>query len=372
MIPYVMDDTKSLTDLVTDTSNGLGRLAECMKLEVTEGLDGQYTATMVIPTAAYNSGLVHKGGIIKAKANNTDEPQLFRIINFRETMSSGLIECGLEHISYDLNKAILCPTDGLIPFYNLEQICDMLNNNNSNTDFFPADVFTFITDSPSTLYNHGWNKPMTPRQLFYAEDGICNWSGVQIKWDNLTVGINSRRGSDKPLYISYGKNLMDFAQEEDISEVYDGIIGYCYNTNWSGGRSVTSDPIPLVAGATPQHLLLVDLSDKSSSMDSPPQKWAVTNWATTWLSENTIDTIKVAYDVDLVSLAQDGEYDKVKELEFIELGDTVTVKAKSGDIEAVVTEVTFDSLTERYTDIKLGNYLPSLTDTIIELVNKTK
>ena len=62
----------------------------------------------------------------------------------------------------------------------------------------------------------------------------------------------------------------------------------------------------------------------------------------------------------------------MKELEFIELGDTVTVKAKSGDIEAVVTEVTFDSLTERYTDIKLGNYLPSLTDTIIELVNKTK
>lgn len=372
MIPYVMDDTKSLTDLATDTSNGLGRLAECLKLEVTEGLDGSYTAVMTIPTAAYNSGLVHKGGIIKAKANNTDDPQLFRIVNFRETLSTGLIECNMEHICYDLNKAILCPTDGLYPFYNLEQICNMFNNNNVNTEFYPADVFTFITDSPATLYNHGWVKPMTPRQLFYAEDGICNWSGVQIKWDNLTVGINARRGSDKSLSISYGKNLLDFVQDEDISEVYDGIIGYCYNQNWSGGRSVTSVPIPLVENTTPQHLLLVDLSEKTSSSADPPEQWAVTNWATTWLSEHTIDTIKVAYDVDLVSLAEDGEYDKVKELEFIELGDTVTVKNKSGDISAVVTEVTFDSLTERYTDIKLGNYLPSLTDTIIELVNKTK
>lgn len=372
MIPYVMDESKTLAEIVADTSNGLGRLAECSSLFVTEALDGQYTATMVIPVAAYNSGLVHRNGIIKLKANGRDDPQLFRVVTFKETLSSGLIECELEHISYDLNKAVLSTKDqGLIPFIDFAQVCDILNNNNTNGEFFPQGIWTFTTDSGETRYNHGWNKPMTPRQLFYAEDGICNWSGAQIKWDNLTVGINARRGEDKrnSVIITYGKNLADFSQEEDISEIYDGVLGYCYQSAWA--RGISGDVVPLVTGTTPQHILIVDLSSKGEEMETAPSQATVTNWTQTWLSENTIDELKVAYQVDLVSLASDGEYDKVKQLEYIELGDTVTVKAKGTALSAVVTEVTFDSLTERYTEIKLGNYQPSLTNTIIDLVNKT-
>jgi len=369
MIPYVMDDTKTLAEIVADNSNGVGRLAECAEAPVTEGLDGQYTSTMVIPKAAYNSGLVHKNGIIKLKPNGKDVPQLFRVVRFKETLSSGLIECDLEHISYDLNKAIMSyPVE--VGGDRLEYIIDIFNGEHY-VHVYPAGVFTATTNIPLTRYPHWrWNRvTKTVREALLAEDGICAVEGFQIHWDNLTYEFVERRGSDKTdsVVIEYGKNIMDFSNEEDISSVYDGIIGNVYvPSKWY--QPITTDPIPIVAGTTPQHLLMVDLSKMADGFTNPPSYATVTNWARNWIAANNITTPKVAIDIDLVSLENDGEYDKLKSLEGLELGDTITVKIGDTSVVATVTEVTYDSLTERYTEIKLGNYRPSLADTILGLV----
>ena len=43
MKPILMDDTRPLEELETDTSNGLGRL-ECLSAKVNEEANGKFTA----------------------------------------------------------------------------------------------------------------------------------------------------------------------------------------------------------------------------------------------------------------------------------------------------------------------------------------
>lgn len=373
MIPYVMDDTMTLPNIANNSTNGMGRLAECVSLFVTEALNGQYTAKMVIPTVAYNSGLIHKDGIIKAKANGTDDPQLFRIVSFKETLSSGLIECELEHISYDLNKSVVLPQTDNVAYTNLTNVCAVLNNTGSSGSLSPASVFTFYTDTGASDYNQTWYIPHTPRQLFFEKEGVCNIANVQMYWDNLEVHLNTRRGADKrdSVIVEYGKNVADFSQEADITEVYDGAVGYVYQENkWE--NAVISNIVPVTVGDTPQHIRIVNMSDYINMMnlDSPPSKAQVTTWTNTWLQDNNVTLPKVALNIDLVSLEDNGEYDKLKELETVELGDTITIKIGTNDIDATVTEVEYDSLIERYTKIKLGNYRPSLESTILNLTQQ--
>ena len=372
MIPYVMDDTKTLAELVADTSNGLGRLAECMSLDITEALNGEYVGTMAIPKEAYNSGLVHRGGIIKAKANESDSPQLFRVARFKETLSSGLIECDLEHISYDLNKTVLRSTVTAVVTTNVSQFLDLLNGNMGVT-VHPSGVFTAASNMAGTTTLNGvfLYSPATPRQLLLGEDGVCQTHNWQMHWDNLTYTIKNRRGADKTdsAIISYGKNILDFSNEQDTTDVYDGVMGYVYvPSKWKG--STVSDVKSLVYGQTPQHILLVDLSEKAQDMTSKPSTYTVNAWTDAWIAANDPSIPKVAINIDLVSLENSEEYDKLKELEGLELGDTITIKVNDISINATVTEVTYDSLTERYTEIKLGNYQSSLENTILGLVGE--
>lgn len=374
MIPYVMDDTKTLAELVADTSNGLGRLAECMSLDITEALNGEYVGTMVIPKEAYNSGLVHRGGIIKAKANESDSPQLFRVVKFKETLSSGLIECDLEHISYDLNKQII-RTPLRVSGNTVSWILSAFNGTASFVTVAPTGIFTAASNVSGTVRT--WYiepPPKSIRQALLGEEGVCVRQGWQMHWDNLTYEMRDRRGTDKTdsVIVSYGKNVMDFSNEQDITSVYDGIQGYVYApSKWE--QAVYGALRPIRAGTTPENILLMDFTKHADDLgftNSPPASWQVTSWTDNWIAANDPTVPLVALDIDLASLEATGEYQQLKELEKIELGDTITVKIGEVSVNANVTEVTYDSLSERYTEIKLGNYRPSLADTILGLVGQ--
>ena len=79
MKPVIMDETKSLNALTVDFTNGLGRLSDIVKAEVIEEANGQYEATFDIPIDSVHFDKLHVGGIVKMKANEFDEDQLFRV-----------------------------------------------------------------------------------------------------------------------------------------------------------------------------------------------------------------------------------------------------------------------------------------------------
>ena len=83
------------------TTNGIGLLTDAVSCTVTEERNGAYEATLVYPAKGHLAEYIAEDAIIKAKANDTDEPQLFRIYKSGKQIGSNTT-WNAEHISYEL------------------------------------------------------------------------------------------------------------------------------------------------------------------------------------------------------------------------------------------------------------------------------
>ena len=84
------------------THNGIGFLKDAVKVQVTEERNGAYELSLQYPVTGQWYSNIGEGCIIKAKANETSEPQLFRIYKSSKPLK-GVVTYNAEHISYDLN-----------------------------------------------------------------------------------------------------------------------------------------------------------------------------------------------------------------------------------------------------------------------------
>lgn len=97
MIPALYNKSET-----TFTHNGVGLLSEAVKATVTEERNGSYELSLQYPITGRFYSEITEGAIIKAKANETSEPQLFRIYKSSKPIN-GIVTYSAEHISYDLN-----------------------------------------------------------------------------------------------------------------------------------------------------------------------------------------------------------------------------------------------------------------------------
>ena len=97
MIPILYE--KGTTDF---SNNGLGFLKDATKATVTEERNGSYELSLQYPITGQWYELLGDGCIVKAKANETSKPQLFRIYKTSKPLK-GIVTYSAEHISYDLN-----------------------------------------------------------------------------------------------------------------------------------------------------------------------------------------------------------------------------------------------------------------------------
>ena len=93
MIPILY--AKDATDF---TKNGLGFLKDATKAVVTEERNGSYELSLQYPITGQWYDLITDGSIIKAKANETSDAQLFRVYKSSKPLK-GLVTYSAEHIS---------------------------------------------------------------------------------------------------------------------------------------------------------------------------------------------------------------------------------------------------------------------------------
>ena len=105
MIPILYGKTEN-----DFTYNGIGFLIDATKCIVTEERNGSYECLLQYPITGQWYAQIEDGCIIKAKANDTSEPQLFRIYKSSKPLN-GIVTYSAEHISYDLNGI---PTSGFL------------------------------------------------------------------------------------------------------------------------------------------------------------------------------------------------------------------------------------------------------------------
>lgn len=330
------------------TTNGLGVLADCISCLVTEERNGDYELEMEYPSVGLWAEDIDVGCIIKARANDNDEPQLFVIYDVIRNLT-GIYTIKAEHISYRLSGYPVKPFSAAGPAAALEAI--------------PSNVivptgFSFSTDLTSTTA-FSFAEPRSVKALLGGEEGsILDSFNGEYHFDNFSVELLRSRGADNGVTIRYGKNLTDL--EQDINgAVYNGIYPYWYSE--SEGAVYPDSAVEAEGGfAVPCY----EVKDLSSEFKEKPTKAQLTARAEQLVSGmgSPVESI----DISFVSLSKLQEYDAVSALETVSLCDTIHViyEALGIDVRMKVVKCVYNVLTEMYESLTVGELQTSLADAI--------
>ena len=352
-------------------NNGIGHLKDAISCKVTEERNGAYTLTLQYPIGGAWYESITEGSIIKAKANETSELQLFRVYKSSKPMK-GVVTFYAEHISYDLKGLPLA----------LLSMTDTTAEAALNAGFAACLLphrFTGRSDI-TTLNKINITKPRSLRNFCGGEAGsvLSVWGG-EFEFDNFTVWLHRRRGANNGVVIRYGKNLTDAKQERNISACYTHFCPYAIKkteTRNEAGEVIesTEETITLPEGVieliNPENIghsraLPLDISDKFADGEELNVENLRTH-AEEYIESHKLGVPDVNITLSFMQIWHSPEYAESAGFERVALCDTVTVFFEDLGInaEAKVIKTEYDTLEERFSKLEVGDAKSNLTDTV--------
>ena len=357
MILKILDTTKSLQQLATDQTEGLGRLPEAVTATVTEERNGAFTLEFRLPMTAAHFSEIGLGGLILAKPNPYDDPQMFRIQKISRPIG-GIVTVKANHVSYDLAKT------SVLPFSTTGASAAMTGIKNNMTGGSAFRFTTNITNTSSAFTN---KVPQSARALLGGQQGsILDVFGGEFEWDNLQVNLLAHRGQDRGVRIAYGKNLTDLRQEENIESMYTAVMPYVQDGN--GNTAIGT--LQTIVQTAESRILNLDLSSSFEiSGGTLPTSEEIDSTARAYIEANNLSSPHVSIDVKFINLADTEEYKDIARLEEVHLCDTVQIDFPKLNISASakVNKTVFNVLTEKYESIELGDAKSTLARSILDL-----
>lgn len=355
MIPILMDHTKLLGTLAVDNTNGLGALSECTSCIVKEERNGAFTLELKIPQSAKHFSEITVGGVIKAKAREAGDPQLFRIEKITKPMR-GVVTVYANHISYDLNKTSVLPFGAVGIVQTLQQLKAKMQG---------GQAFSFTSNISNYSSNFSNRIPQSARAILGGQEGsVLDVFGGEFLFDNLTINLLANRGHDNGVTLRYGKNITDLQQEENISSTYTAVQPYAKD----GDENIILGSLLTVVSSAEPKILNLDLTNKFSDNDVPTVA-KINTYAQQYVNSNNVGIPKVSIKVSFVALWQTEEYKNFAPLERVSLCDTVTVVFEKLGVnaKAKVISTTYDTLRERYDEIEIGDARSTLATKLNEI-----
>lgn len=353
MIPILYKSTET-----SFTHNGKGFLSDCLKCTVTEERNGVYEAEFTYPITGRLYREITHDRIVKIKANETSELQLFRIYRHSKPIN-GLVKFYCQHISYDLNKNVVTPftqtkTNATVALGAILDHCYYAHN------------FTAVSSS-GVQSSIEIKAPVSARNCLGGMKGsILDKFGGEFEFDNFMIRHYSERGQDNGVTIRYGKNLTDITADSSITETYTSVYPYATDED-EEYYELPEKVIELSSSSNygEPRTLPLDLSSKFDS-DTRITDELLRQYANEYITNNKIDEIKQNIKVSFVQLWQSKEYETIALLERVKLCDTVTVEypALGVSAKAKVIKTVYDSLAEKYEEIELGEAKSNFGDTL--------
>lgn len=199
------------------------------------------------------------------------------------------------------------------------------------------------------------------------------WGG-EILYDNHTVIINERIGSNKGLEIRYGKNMESVSSTVDMSNVVTRIVPVAYNGRMISGSGSTlwvdSPNINKYAKTYIREMTFEDVRLKSdvedSDLDNEDYIICETQAELNQALEDKcqaeydagIDLPSITIEIDVAALEYTEQYKDIKDLVKIGLGDDVHCYNHLLNIEttARAIKMTWDCIRDRVSSVVLGDY----------------
>lgn len=362
-------------------NNGIGRLSDATRCQVTEERNGIYELQLDYPITGAHFEDIKQGRLIAATHDDKGDLQPFEV--YRRTVPdlNGIVTFYAHHISYKLNGVTVEPFTAGSCAAALQAIKD--NSINQNP-------FTFWTDKTTTAEFTN-DAPRNARAMLAGEENsiLDVFGSGEYEFDKFTVKLHAARGTDSDCEIRYGKNLTDLNQDIDSSGTFNAIVPFWKDSE--GNILMLPEKIIVYEGIEPKITYLTDHNlivirtetgepieipywdvdaapmDLSDAFEEMPTVEQLRQAAKARFESGEYWAPKENLTVDFVQLWQTEEYKDYAGLQRVSLCDTVSVYYPQVAIAAVkqkVVRVVYNVLLDRYDSIELGAVQTTLGEQI--------
>ncbi|MDK0894087.1 phage tail spike protein [Clostridium perfringens] len=283
------------------------------------------------------------------------DKQLFRIYDFEKTITG--LKVYARHIYFDSAK------------YNIESNLHIKNKNGQealnlilkNTPFKAYSNITDINDcyffKNNVIEGIAGNK----------ENCFLNRWGGELFLDNYNIHINYKIGSDEGIRVSYGNNLEDLSLKRSTEGVFTRLYPYVIKNTTDTielpEKFVDSKNISKYPNIYEKYINLSEFmhlkngdDDKENAYETLDQLYTAMRDKCREIFAKGIDTPKTSGTVNMAILENTTEYEHVKELVHVNLGDDIIVYHYDIGVESSTRCVGYrwNCITKKYLKIDLG------------------
>ena len=283
------------------------------------------------------------------------DKQLFRIYDFEKTITG--LKVYARHIYFDSAK------------YNIESNLHIKNKNGQealnlilkNTPFKAYSNITDINDcyffKNNVIEGIAGNK----------ENCFLNRWGGELFLDNYNIHINYKIGSDEGIRVSYGNNLEDLSLKRSTEGVFTRLYPYVIKNTTDTielpEKFVDSKNISKYPNIYEKYINLSEFmhlkngdDDKENAYETLDQLYTAMRNKCREIFAKGIDTPKTSGTVNMAILENTTEYEHVKELVHVNLGDDIIVDHYDIGVESSTRCVGYrwNCITKKYLKIDLG------------------
>ncbi len=324
-------------------NNGLGILLDFKTSpKITESLNGNFELNFDYAIKGKNVEHLIVDNIIKAPYDGKN--QLFRIKKVKPNLSK--INIYAAHIFYDLSENFLvdvAPTQKNA----VNAISWLLEHAMFKTNFS-------ITGDTSAILSARYVRKNIVDAILGADNCIVKKWGGEIERDNFNIIYHCQRGADRGVRIKQGKNIKEVELEIDFTSVVTRIIPQGANELLLPEIYVDSPIIntyrnPIVAKYEFNDIAVDDNTTEDQAYE------LLREAAKKLFSDDNIDKPTISVKVNWLELSKTEEYKNYSNLEYVRLGDTVTVQALGYEYKIRVIKVVYDCLLNTYTSFEIGD-----------------
>lgn len=352
MIPILYESNETVF-----TTNGLGRLRDCITCEVTEERNGIFECDFSYPIDGANFDKIQCGRVVAVRHDDSNDIQPFDIVSYSKPID-GIVTFHAVHISYRQRGLVAYGT-------NINTLADALTLLKNNAT--PTNPFTYEADFTSTAYMAAADgTPRSVRSMLGGVEGsILDTYGGEYEFDKFRVILHQRRGQDRDFSIRYGVNLLDYKEETDFSETYNSAVPY-----WTGSNGVkdiivignkATSTAPTYSGR--EICAALDLTDK---FENKPTKAQLQSAALSMINSKQTTLPQQTINVDFVRLQDLGEYENLQALLQCNLCDTIEVIFPKFNMRGrfKIVKTVYNVLRGKYESLELGALSTTLAEAL--------
>lgn len=333
------------------STNGLGRLVDATRCEITEEANGKYELEMDYPAISRFSDYFENGYQIKAKPNDLEEYHIFEIKQtFKDTFTNSIVIYAQSR-TYKLgNRQVRLVT---VDNRNGAEAMKLIEQNMDE----PCDIklYSDINTASSTTF-----EARNVLNCIAGEQGsLLQYWGGEIKREPFKLSLLRRRGRDNVGTVRYGKDLKGLTIKFDWQSIVTKVLPFAELQSGADGTSqriygnaVKSEYISKYPDVYAQYIQFTE--DQGVKDLSSLNKVAGKYFTTLYPGS---DKPKVSIELEIEKLTDSEEAKEFAKMRNYNLFDTFTVyhKLYDIDIQTKVTGIVYDALAEKTIKITAGD-----------------